>query len=280
MSTENASHFINVRDLNVLITAGGAGIGRVIAEKLCAGGARVHVTDISEEAIAQAVAAGIPGLTGSRSDASDPKDADRLLEEVEEKLGGLDMLVNNVGIAGPTGGIETYADADVEESIDVNLTSHFYMLKRFVPLLKNSSRNPSILAMSSIGGRLGYGLRTPYAAAKWGIIGMVKSLAVELGPVDIRANAILPGITAGPRLDRVIAARAEATGVTFEEMRESYVSKVSMRRAVQPEDIANLAVFLASDLARNISGQAISVDGNIEYLSDRHQSGRGTVRAR
>ena len=265
MIPENAPHYINVRDLKVLITAGGAGIGRVIAEKLCAGGARVHVTDISEEAIAEATS-GTPVLTGSRSDASDVKDADCLLKEVEEKLDGLDMLVNNVGIAGPTGGIETYEDSDAEESIDVNLTSHFYMLKRFVPLLKNSTKNPSILAMSSVGGRLGYGLRTPYAAAKWGIIGMVKSLAVELGPFGIRANAILPGITAGPRLDRVIAARAEAMGVTFEEMRESYVSKVSMRRAVEPEDIANLAVFLASDLARNISGQAISVDGNIEYL--------------
>ena len=183
-----------------------------------------------------------------------------------ERLGGLDVLVNNVGVAGPTGGIETYADADVERTIDVNLQSHFYFLNRFVPLLKQSTANPSILAISSVAGRLGYGLRTPYSATKWAIVGLMKSLAVELGPHGIRANAILPGVVAGARMEGVIAARAAAAGATYEQMRESYLAKISLRRMVEAADVAHLALFLSSDLARNITGQAISVDGNVEYL--------------
>jgi NAD(P)-dependent dehydrogenase (short-subunit alcohol dehydrogenase family) len=118
--------------------------------------------------------------------------------------------------------------------------------------------------MSSVAGRLGYGFRTPYAATKWAIVGLIKSLAIELGPLGVRANAILPGGVQGPRMDRVIAARAEAMGLTFEEMRNEFLRKISLRRMVEAKDVANLALFLASDLARNISGQIISVDGNTE----------------
>ena len=198
---------MEMRGRRVVVTAGAAGIGRAIAEELAAAGARVHVTDISEAAVADAVA-GVPGLSGTTGDASLARDVDRVLDEVVERLGGLDVLVNNVGVAGPTGGIETYADADVERTIDVNLQSHFYFLNRFVPLLKQSTANPSILAISSVAGRLGYGLRTPYSATKWAIVGLMKSLAVELGPHGIRANAILPGVVAGARMEGVIAARA------------------------------------------------------------------------
>jgi NAD(P)-dependent dehydrogenase (short-subunit alcohol dehydrogenase family) len=256
---------MDVRDRRVLVTAGAAGIGRAIADTLVSAGARVHITDVSEEAIAGAVQA-TPGLTGSSGDASDPAHVDRVLAEISDRHGGLDILVNNVGIAGPTGAVDTYADQDVERTIDVNLRSHFYFLNRFVPLLKASAKNPSIIAISSVAGRLGYGLRTPYAATKWAIVGLVKSLAIELGPQGIRANAILPGVVDGPRMDRVIADRASASGATVSEMRESYLHKISLRRMVEAEDVANLALFLASDLARNISGQAISVDGNVEYL--------------
>jgi NAD(P)-dependent dehydrogenase (short-subunit alcohol dehydrogenase family) len=256
---------IDVHGLNVLVTAGGSGIGRAIAERFADAGANVHVTDIAEAAVAGLVAER-PGIAGTVGDASLPQDADRVLTEVVGRFGGLDVLVNNVGIAGPTGSIESYEDVDVERTIGVNLTSHFYYLNRFVPLLRASSNNPSILAISSVAGRLGYGFRTPYAATKWGIVGLVKSLAVELGPVGVRANAILPGVVSGPRIDRVIAARAEATGVSVDEMRRAFLDKISLRRMVEAEDVANLALFLASSLARNISGQAVSVDGNVEYL--------------
>lgn len=256
---------IDVGGLRVLVTAGAGGIGRAIAEAFAAAGARVHVTDVQEDALRDVVSNGM-GLTGTTGDAADADNADRVVREVTAEMGGLDVLINNVGIAGPTGAIETYADADIDRAIDVNLKSHFFFLNRCVPLLRQSSRNPSILAMSSVAGRLGYGFRTPYAATKWAIVGLVKSLAVELGPDGIRANAILPGVVRGPRMDRVIAERAQALGVGVDEMRDTYLQKISLRRMVDAEDVANLALFLASSLARNITGQAISVDGNVEYL--------------
>ncbi len=265
MSTAGAPRTIDVRGKRVLVTAGAAGIGRAIAEELVRGGAHVHVTDILDKAVADAITT-VPGLTGTAGDAASRADADRVLAEVASTLGGLDVLVNNVGVAGPTGGIDGYVDEDVERTIDVNLKSHFYFLRRFVPLLRASEQNPSILAISSVAGRLGYGLRSPYAATKWAIVGLVKSLAIELGPEGIRANAILPGVVSGARMDGVIAARAEASGVGFEAMRETYLQKISLRRMVDATDVANLALFLTSDLARNITGQAISVDGNVEYL--------------
>jgi len=244
----------------VLITAGGAGIGRVMAEAFVAAGARVHVSDVSAEALAS-----VAGVSGTLGDAGVAGDAERVVEEAARALGGLDVLVNNAGIAGPTGRVEDCDDAEVARTIEVNLVSQFLFLRRAVPLLKASPCG-SVLAMSSVAGRLGYSLRTPYAATKWAIVGLVKSLAIELGPLGIRANAILPGLVKGPRIERVIAGRAEAAGVSYAEMEAEYRAKVSLRRMVEAEDVANMALFLASDLAKNISGQAISVDGNVEYL--------------
>lgn len=265
MASGERLHTINVSDLRVLVTAGASGIGRVVAEMFAAAGARVHITDVSDAALQDALSQ-VVGLTGTAGDAARPENADRVHRDIVAGLGGLDVLVNNVGIAGPTGGIDSYVDGDIDRIIDVNLKSHFYFLNRCVPLLKQSVRNPSILAMSSVAGRLGYGYRTPYAATKWGLIGLVKSLAVELGPVGIRANAILPGVVSGARMDGVIAERAQALDVSVADMRESYLQKISLRRMVDAEDVAHLALFLASGLARNITGQAISVDGNVEYL--------------
>ncbi len=265
MSGGEPSCAIVVRDLSVLVTAGASGIGRAIAAAFAGAGAKVHITDIDDAAIGDAVSQ-IPGLGGTAGDASSPKDVDRAVADVRTRFGGLDVLVNNVGVAGPTGRIEDYADEDVERTIDINLKSHFYFLNRTLPFLRGSPRNPSVVVMSSVAGRLGYGFRTPYAATKWAIVGLVKSLAVELGPDGVRANAILPGVVKGPRMDRVIADRARAEGVSFEAMRDTYLRKISLRRMVEAEDVANLALFLSSDLARNITGQAISVDGNVEYL--------------
>jgi NAD(P)-dependent dehydrogenase (short-subunit alcohol dehydrogenase family) len=256
---------IDVRNLRVLVTAGGSGIGRAIAESFAACGAKVHVTDVAESTLAAAIDA-VPALTGTVGDASNAEDVDRAFEDVSARLGGLDVLVNNAGIAGPTGLVDTLSLADVDRTIDVNLRSQFHFLNRFVPFLKASKLNPSIIAMSSVAGRLGYGYRTPYAATKWAIVGLVKSLAVELGPLGIRANAILPGVVHGERMNRVIADRAAATGVSFDDMRDDYLRKISLRRMVDASDVANLSLFLASNLARNISGQVISVDGNVEYL--------------
>lgn len=256
---------IDVRDLRVLVTAGGSGIGRAIAERFSAAGARVHVTDILEPNLTATLRA-VPGLTGTLGDAAMRDDVERTFKDVKDRLGGLDVLVNNAGIAGPTGSIDDVGDQDVDHTIDVNLKSQFYFLYRFVPLLRHSTRDPSIVAMSSVAGRLGYAYRTPYAATKWAIVGLAKSLAIELGPSGIRANAILPGVVEGERINKVIADRAKVTDVDFDEMREEYVRKISLRRMVRAEDVANLVLFLSCPLARNITGQAISVDGNVEYL--------------
>ncbi len=256
---------IDVRDLRVLVTAGASGIGRTVTEMFAAGGARVHITDVAEDAVNETLAK-VPGVSGTTGDASASDDVDRVLSDLKNGFGGLDVLINNVGISGPTGTIETYTDADIERTIDVNLKSHFYFLNRCVPLLKASAGRASIVAMSSVAGRLGYAFRTPYAATKWAIVGLVKSLAVELGPDGIRANAILPGVVNGARMETVIEERATALGVSTDEMRASYLNRISLRRMVEAEDVASLAMFLASNLARNITGQAISVDGNVEYL--------------
>lgn len=162
--------------------------------------------------------------------------------------------------------MESIQPEEWERTISTNLNSQYYFLRKAVPLLKETSDCPGIIAMSSVAGRLGYAFRTPYASTKWAIVGLVKSLAVELGPSNIRVNAILPGVVQGERMDRVIAARAESTGVSFEEMKAQYLKKISLRRMVTVDDIAAMTLFLASPAGRNISGQAISVDGNVEYL--------------
>lgn len=265
MAATDRAPTIDLRGARVLVTAAGSGIGRAMAETFAAAGARVHVTDIAEAALNGTLAA-LPTASGSLGDAARASDVDRVRADVLARLGGLDILVNNAGIAGPTGGVEGYGDAEVERTIQVNLTSHFYFLSRFVPMLKASAQSPSIIAMSSVAGRLGYSYRTPYAATKWAVVGLVKSLAAELGPDGIRVNAILPGPVQGERMDRVIAERAQVTGVSLDEMRADYLKKASLRRMVEASDVANMALFLASDLARNVSGQVISVDGNMEYV--------------
>lgn len=251
--------------LRVLVTAGASGIGASIARAFLETGAQVHICDLNKSALDDFVASN-PGVTASVADVSVAADVDRVFDDVHASLGGLDVLVNNAGMAGPTGAIDEIAPADWERTIAVNLNSQFYFTRRAVPLLRESQKSPCLICIGSVAGRLGYGFRTPYASTKWAIVGLMKSLAIELGPGDIRVNAILPGPVEGERMTGVIEARATATGVSFEKMHADYMQKISLRRMVSPEDIAAMAVFLTSAAARNVSGQAISVDGNVEYL--------------
>jgi NAD(P)-dependent dehydrogenase (short-subunit alcohol dehydrogenase family) len=255
--------------LRVLVTAGASGIGAAIARAFHEAGARVHVCDIDRTALDR-LAAECPAIGASMADASVARDVDRVFDDVEATLGGLDVLINNVGIAGPTGAVENLGREDWERTVSVNLNSHFYFAQRAVPLLSRSAGKPGstpcIVMMSSVAGRLGYAFRTPYASTKWAIVGFMKSLAIELGPRGVRVNAILPGVVEGPRMDKVIGARAAATGVSEDAMRQEYLGKISLRRMVTMDDVAAMAVFLSSPAARNVTGQAISVDGNVEYL--------------
>lgn len=251
--------------LRVLVTAGAGGIGAAIACAFSEAGAHVHVCDIDRAAI-ERLSAVAPGITASVADASVERDVDLVFEDVLGTLGGLDVLVNNAGIAGPTASVDAIGASQWQRTVDVNLNSQFLFARRAVPLLTKSDRAPSIIAMSSVAGRLGYAYRTPYAATKWGVVGLMKSLAIELGPQGVRVNAILPGAVEGERMSGVIAARAAATGVSVEAMQAEYVRKISLRRLVSADDVAATALFLSAPAARNITGQAISVDGNLEYL--------------
>lgn len=252
-------------DLRVLVTAGGAGIGAAVARAFHDAGARVHVCDIDRAAIDR-LTREVPGITGSMADASIAGDVDLVFDDVQGTLGGLDVLVSNAGIAGPTGPVESIDPAGWTRTVEVNLNSQYYFARRAVPMLKRSESNPVLIAMGSVAGRLGYPLRTPYAATKWAIVGLAKSLAIELGPHGVRANAILPGTVEGERMRSVISARAASVGSSIEAVREEYLKKISLRRMVTADDVAAMALFLCSPAARNITGQAISVDGNLEYL--------------
>jgi len=254
----------NLSGLRVLVTAGAGGIGRAMADAFAAQGARLHICDISDNALNDITAAQ-PDWGVTRCDVADEDQVQHLFNEVKDNLGGLDVLINNAGIAGPTGGIDELSSADWQSTVDINLNGQFYCARLAVPLLKQSD-NASLICISSVAGRLGYAYRTPYAVTKWAIIGLVKSLAIELGPEGVRANALLPGIVEGPRMEKVIADRAEAIGVSYEKMEQEYINKISTRKMVSAQDVANQAIFLCSPLGANISGQAISICGNVEYL--------------
>jgi NAD(P)-dependent dehydrogenase (short-subunit alcohol dehydrogenase family) len=250
--------------LRVLISGGAAGIGEVLAAAYLEAGARVHVCDVSEAAIA-AFRDRYPEAVATRADVADAAQIAAVFKVQREQFGGLDVLVNNAGIAGPTAGIDAISDEDWQRTIDINLTAQYRFAHHAVPLLKDSPQ-AHLLHIASVAGRLGYAWRTPYAATKWAIVGLMKSLASELGESDIRVNALLPGIVEGPRMDGVIRARAAQVGVPEAQMREEYLKKISLKRMVSAEDVAATALFLCSPAARNITGQAISVDGNVEYL--------------
>jgi len=250
--------------IRVLVTAGAAGIGAAIARGFVEADAKVLICDVDAAALASFVKSH-PGMSAIQTDVSDEAAVERLFVEVKARLGGLDVLVNNAGIAGPTGPIDQLAVDDIRRTLDVDLMGQFLVARLSVPLLR-ASEEAAIINMSSVAGRLGYGLRTPYAAAKWGIVGFTASLAKELGPDGIRVNAILPGVVRGARIERVIRDRAAAAGISYQEMETQYLKQVSLRRMVEPEDIAAMALFLCSPAGANISGQAISVCGNVETL--------------
>lgn len=262
---QSAEHLLGgLKSQRVLVTAGAGGIGRAVADTLCALGARVMVCDVSDEALAQAREA-LPLAGAVRADVAEDAQVDRLFEAVRDTLGGLDALINNAGIAGPTGGVDEIDPADWRRCLDIGLTGQFLCARRAVPMLKEAGGG-AIVGMSSVAGKFGYAFRTPYSAAKFGVIGLCQSLAKELGPDNIRVNAILPGIIEGPRIEKVISDRAAQIGISVEEMKARYLGNISLRRMTSPYDVAATIAFLLSDAGRNVSGQSICVDGNVETI--------------
>jgi len=252
--------------LVVLVTAGASGIGRVIAETFLSHECRVHICDIDSSAVKDFTNAN-SHAGASVVDVSDAVRVDSLFDELEERYGHLDVLVNNAGIAGPMAAVEDIEPADWDHTIAVNLNGQFYCARRAIPLLKKSGSG-SIINTSSSAGLLGCPMRAPYVASKWAVIGLTKTLAMELGPGGIRVNAICPASVEGERIQKVIERDARERGLTSDEIRRSYTRQISLRRFVSAQDVANMALFLASDLAKSISGQAMSVDGHTESLAN------------
>jgi len=259
-----ANAYKGVEGQRVLVTAGASGIGRAIADLLIAHGARVQICDVDEGFLADFTAAH-PDAGAMRADVAVEAEVDRLFDVVAESLGGLDALVNNAGIAGPTAAIEEIAPADWRRCIDVDLTGQFLCARRAVPLLK-AAGGGSIVCMSSVAGKIGFAYRTPYSSAKFGVIGLAQALARELGPANIRVNAIQPGVVEGARIEDVIRNRAAVLGIGYEEMETRFLEHVSLRRMVTGDDVAAMVAFLLSDAGRNVSGQSIAVDANVETL--------------
>ena len=250
---------ISLAGKRAFITAGGAGMGRSTALAMHAAGAQVFTCDIDEAALAT-----LPDdITHWPCDVSSSAQLDEIFAQILP--GGLDFMINNAGIAGPTKFVEDIEDGEWQKTLDVCINSQFYCTRRAVPTFKAQGHGVIINLISSAG-TFGYPTRSPYAAAKWASTGLTKTWAMELGPDNIRVNGIVPGNVNGERMDRVVAAHAAATDETEEEVRRQYTLGVSMQCFVDPEEIADLIVFLCSDQARHISGQIIGVDGNTETL--------------
>jgi NAD(P)-dependent dehydrogenase (short-subunit alcohol dehydrogenase family) len=255
---------ITAKGKRVLITAGAAGIGRAMTDVFTRAGARVHICDVVQASIDETLKA-FPGTTASVADVSSVKDVDRLFADVKKQLGGLDVLINNAGVAGPTGKVEDLSIEEWERCIDIDVNGMFFCTRLAMPMIK-AAGGGSIINLSSAAGRLPFPFRTPYSAAKWGVVGYTKSLSMEAGPDNVRVNAIQPGVVEGDRINRVIEAKAKAVGISFEEQKDLSLKGVSMHRMVSPYDIANMALYLASDVGKNITGQAISVCAGVEVL--------------
>ena len=250
----------------VLISGAATGIGLAIANSFRADGAQVHICDASPENV-QALHKSDPDIGATVTDVGDPDQVLKLFEELDQRYGGLDVLVNNAGIAGPSMPVEEVGISDWQRCIDIDLGGVFYMAKHAIPRLR-ARGGGTIVNISSTAGLFGFPLRSPYAAAKWGVIGLTKTWAMELGRDGIRVNAICPGSVSGPRIDGVIERDAKQRGLAADTVREVYQKQTSMRVFVDAEDIGNMAVFLASDKARFVSGQIVAVDGHTESLAN------------
>jgi NAD(P)-dependent dehydrogenase (short-subunit alcohol dehydrogenase family) len=250
--------------LRVMVTAGAAGIGLAVARAFHSEGARVEICDVDEAALAT-LGDSDPAIGRSLCDVADRNTVARFFDRALAALGGLDVLVNNAGIAGPTGPLEEIGVEDWDRCLSVCLTGQFNCARLAIPHLRRS-RNASIVNLSSAAGKYGFALRAPYAAAKWGVIGLTRSLAIELGDAGIRVNAILPGLVAGDRQRRVLEAKAQQLGVSYAEMEQRAFSFTSLKEYVTARQIADQILFLCSERGRTISGQAISIDGDTRML--------------
>lgn len=250
----------------VLVTGAASGIGLAIAQRMAEEGALVAICDVNLEALGAAQASH-PDWFCVRADVSSESEVMQMVESVRARLGGLDCLVSNAGIAGPTSPVEAITLDQWETVQACNVRGAFLCARATAPLLK--AQGGSLIILSSIAGRMGVPFRTPYASAKWALIGLAKSLALEMGEFKVRVNAILPGLTRGLRLDGVIQARAKGFGRSFDEQVVLEVGSTALREMGEARDIANAALYLASDEGRLVTGVALAVDAGLESVAFR-----------
>ena len=252
----------------IIISAAADGIGWSIAQECMLNGAIVYISDKNNESLDEISKHDLyeKQLFLDKVNAHDAQEVENYFNKIKNKVDSVDALINNVGIAGPTGKLDELNINDWKETLDININSHFYYTKFSIPLIKKNNGG-SIINLSSTAGLFGFPLRSPYAASKWAVIGMTKSLAVELGEYNIRVNAICPGAVSGDRMERVIEAKAKSLGVKEESIQKDYESMTSLKTFVDKKDVSNIVVFLLSDQAKNISGQVMAVDGNTERMN-------------
>ncbi|MEM0946636.1 MAG: SDR family oxidoreductase [Pseudomonadota bacterium] len=246
----------------VFVTAGAAGIGLAMAKAFRAEGAEVAVSDLD----ASAIAALPDGIIGHVADVTSEAEMAAVFGALDARWGGVDIVCANAGTGGPAGGIEALDFGEWRSCVSANLDGAFLTCRWAAGHMARQASGV-ILLTSSTAGLFGYPLRSPYAAAKWGIVGLMKTLAMELGPNGVRVNALCPGSVEGVRMDRVLANEARARGQSVGQIRESYVKGVSMKTWVTADEVAEAALFLASDHAAKVSGLALPVDGHTETLA-------------
>jgi NAD(P)-dependent dehydrogenase (short-subunit alcohol dehydrogenase family) len=251
-----------LKDKVAIITGGGYGIGKLIALVYAKAGAKIVIAARSEgpmqETCEELKRAGASAIQ-VRTDVSKEADCQRMADETAKAFGRIDILVNNAGIAGPTKRITDMSLAEWQETIGIDLTGTWLATRAVLPVM-DRQRAGNILNISSGAGRRGYPLRSPYAAAKWAMIGLTQTVAGEWGARGIRCNCICPGAIEGDRIERVMRARAEAMKLSYEQVREGYLSQAALHRMATEEEVARVALFLVSDLSQGMSGQTLNVD--------------------
>ena len=254
-----------LKNKKIIISAGASGIGWATAKICLSRGAFVYICDLDNISLNKIRKHSLNNkrLFSYNCDASNEEEVSNFFNQIKKKTNKIDALINNVGVAGPTGSLEKLNSEDWENTLHTDVNSHFYFTKRAIPLIKKS-KNGSIINISSTAGILGFPLRSPYAASKWAIIGITKTLAMELGKFNIRVNAVCPGTIKGDRMKRVIRDKAKFTKISRKSIEKDFISMSSMKQWILEDDIGKMCAFLISDDSSKVSGQVISVDGNTE----------------
>ena len=255
----------SLKNKRIIISAGASGIGLATTKICLSRGAYVYLCDLDDKSLNKLNKHPLINkrLFTFLCDASNEHQVSELFKKIKKKTKKIDALVNNVGVAGPTGYLENLKSKDWENTLHVDLNSHFYFTKKAIPLIKKS-KNGSIINISSTAGILGFPLRSPYAASKWAIIGVTKTLAMELGKNNIRVNAVCPGTVKGDRMSRVIKDKSRLRKISIKKIERDFISMSSMKQWILEEDIGKMCSFLISDESSRVSGQVISVDGHTE----------------